>query len=295
MAHIHSAAQIRERLSGGGTVHMPGVFDALSARLAVEAGFEVLFVSGFAVSATHLGLPDLGYLTPTEMAGVAGPICAAADRPAIVDADTGYGNALNARRTARELHRAGAAGIMLEDQEWPKRCGHMEGKRVVDADEWLAKLRAVIDLRDEGVDLFLIARTDAAAAISLDEAIGRAKAARDLGADAVFVEAPPSVDELRRVAAEVTGVTLMANMVEGGKTPLLTPEELRDLGFALVVNPLTALLASTRAIRDALHLLRRDGTMRDHPEIGVAFRDMLRVVDLPAHHARDARHRTDRR
>lgn len=276
-------------------MHVPGVFDALSARLAVEAGFDVLFVSGFAVSAAHLGLPDLGYLTPTEMAGVAGLICAATGRPAIVDADTGYGNALSAQRTARELHRAGAAGIMLEDQEWPKRCGHMDGKRVVDADEWLAKLRAVIDLRREGIDLFLIARTDAAAAISLDEAISRAKAARDLGADAVFVEAPRSVDELRRVAGEVTGVTLMANMVEGGKTPLLTPNELRDLGFALVVSPLTALLAATRALRDALELLHANGTTRDHPDIGLSFGDMLRVVDLPTHVARDARYRTDRR
>lgn len=260
MSHINEAQQIRERLSGGGTVHMPGIFDALSARLATEAGFGVLFVSGFAVSAAHLGLPDLGYLTPTEMAGVVAPICAATARPAIVDADTGYGNALSAQRTAREFHRAGAAGIMLEDQEWPKRCGHMDGKTVVPADEWLAKLRAVIDLRDEGVDLFLIARTDAAAPLGLDEAITRACAARDLGADAVFVEAPRSEDDLHRVAAKVPGVTLMANMVEGGKTPLLTPDELRDLGFRLVVTPLTALLAAARAMREALTVLREEGT-----------------------------------
>jgi 2-methylisocitrate lyase-like PEP mutase family enzyme len=274
---------------------MPGVFDALSARLAVEAGFEVLFASGFAVSAAHLGLPDLGYLTPTEMAGVARPICAAVKRPVIVDADTGYGNALSAQRTARELHRAGAAGIMLEDQEWPKRCGHMDGKSVVAADEWLAKLRAVVDLRDEGIDLFLIARTDAAGPLGLDEAIARACAARDVGADAAFVEAPRNEDDLRRIAAEVPGVSLMANMVESGKTPLLTPDELRDLGFHLVVTPLTALLAATQALREALTLLRHEGTPRDHPELGVSFGDMLRVVDLPRHQATDARYRGESR
>ena len=292
MAHTHTgAADIRARLAAGQTINMPGIYDALTARLAAEAGFEVLFVSGYAVSASRLGMPDLGYLTPTEMADAAAPICQVAGRPVIVDADTGYGNALSAMRTARELHRAGAAGIFLEDQEWPKKCGHFDGKRVVDHDEWLQKLRAVLDLRAEGIDLYLVARTDARAAVSLDDAIDRAKAARDLGVDAIFVEAPQSVDELARVAREVEGVARVANMVEGGRTPLLTPAELHDLGYDLVVTPLAALFAATRAIRGSLGILRREGTLRGHPDLGVSFAEFAAVVDLPAHHAMEERYR----
>jgi 2,3-dimethylmalate lyase len=155
------AARVRSMLAAGGTVHMPGVFDALSARLAARAGFPVVFVSGFAVSAARLGLPDIGYLTPAETADVVREVRAAVTVPVIADADTGYGNALSAAHTARRLHAAGAAGIFLEDQVWPKRCGHMAGKEVVPRAEWLAKLRAVADLRHEGIDLFLVARTDA--------------------------------------------------------------------------------------------------------------------------------------
>ena len=161
---ITPAQQIRDLLAAGGTVNMPGVYDALTARLAAETGFEVLFVSGYSVAASRLGMPDLGYIGVADMADAARGICAAVPAPVIVDADTGYGNALSARRTARVLHAAGAAGIFLEDQEWPKRCGHFAGKRVVPRAEWLAKLRAVLDLREEGVDLFLVARTDARAA-----------------------------------------------------------------------------------------------------------------------------------
>jgi methylisocitrate lyase len=283
MGHGSGADAIRDMLASGMTINMPGVYDALTARLASEAGFEVMFVSGYSVSASRLGMPDLGYLTQTEMAGAAAPICSAVRRPVIVDADTGYGNGLSAMRTARELHRAGAAGIFLEDQEWPKRCGHFEGKRVVERAEWLAKLRAVLDLREEGIDLFLVARTDARAAVSLDEAIARANAASELGVDAIFVEAPRSAEEIERVAREVPGTVRVANMVEGGRTPLLTPAELHDLGHDLVVTPLTALFAATLAVREAFATLRTAGTLRDHPGFGVSFHDFEEVVDLPGH------------
>lgn len=283
MSAASPAGRIRELLDAGATVTMPGVYDALSARLADEAGFEVLFVSGYSVAASRLGLPDYGYLTQTQIVDVAEAVCANTTRPVIVDADTGYGNPLNAMHTARLLHRAGAAGLFLEDQEWPKKCGHFAGKRVIDCGEWLAKLRAVLDLRDDGVDLFVVARTDAAAAVSLDEAIARAQAARDLGVDAVFVEAPEDVDAMRRVAAEVDGVTRVANMIEGGRTPLLSPAELHDLGYDLTVTPLSGLFAATRALRHAYATLRDKGTLRDDLDLLVAFDGFGEVVDLPGH------------
>ncbi|MDP9022904.1 MAG: isocitrate lyase/PEP mutase family protein [Actinomycetota bacterium] len=284
------AATIRELLTGGTTVNMPGVYDALTARLADEAGFEVLFVSGYSVSASQLGMPDYGYLTQTEIVEAARSVCTNTARPVIVDADTGYGNPLNAVRTARLLHRAGASGLFLEDQEWPKKCGHFAGKRVIERGEWLAKLRAVLDLRDEGVDLFLVARTDARAAVSLDDAIARAKAARDLGVDAIFVEAPEGVDELERVAKEVEGVVRVANMIEGGRTPLLTAAELHDLGYDLIVTPLSALLAVTRAVREVFGALRDKGTLRDDLELLVPFDDFGAVVDLEGHRSLEKRY-----
>ncbi|HVM00461.1 MAG TPA: isocitrate lyase/PEP mutase family protein [Egibacteraceae bacterium] len=277
------AQRIRDLLAAGTTVNMPGVYDALSARLASEGGFEVLFVSGYSVAASRLGMPDYGYLTQTEIVDTARAVCANTASPVIVDADTGYGNPLNAMHTARLLHRAGAGGLFLEDQEWPKKCGHFAGKRVVDRQEWLGKLRAVRDLRGEGVDLFVVARTDARAAVSLEEAIARAQAARDLGVDAVFVEAPETVDDLERVAREVEGVVRVANMIEGGRTPLLTPAELHDLGYDLIVTPLTGLFAAARALRDAYAVLRAKGTLRDDPDLVVSFEGFADVVDLAGH------------
>src|SRR5712691_695089 len=183
------AQKIRDLLRQDRPLVMGGVYDALSARIAHRAGFEVLFMGGFSVAATLLGEPDFGYLTQTEMADTARRLCRLTDRPVLGDADTGYGNALNVIRTVELYQRAGAAGLFLEDQVWPKRCGHMRGKRVVERGEWLGKLRAVVEMRGEG-DLFLVARTDARAVLGLDEAIARGQAARDLGVDAVFIEAP---------------------------------------------------------------------------------------------------------
>jgi len=287
-----TAQPIRDLLRAGRTINMPGVYDALTARLAGEAGFEVLFISGYSVSGSRLGLPDFGYLTQTEVADAARSVCSATALPVIVDADTGYGNPLSAMRTARLLAGAGGAGIFLEDQEWPKRCGHFAGKRVVPAGDWLAKLRAVLDLRAEGIDLFLVARTDARAAVSLDEAIDRARAARDLGVDAIFVEAPEGVDELERVAKEVEGVVRVANMIEGGRTPLLTLQELHDLGYDLIVTPLSAIFAAARAVREAFAVLRREGTLRDHPELVLTFSEFEPVVDLAGHRSLEERYRS---
>lgn len=285
------AGAVRELLAAGATVNMPGVYDALTTRLATRAGFEVLFVSGYSVSASRLGAPDFGYLTQSEIADTARSICSNTDLPVIVDADTGYGNPLNCIRTADLLHGAGAAGIFLEDQVWPKKCGHFAGKKVVEAEEWLAKLRAVLDQRERGVDLFVVARTDALSTRGIDDAIDRARRARDLGVDAIFVEAPPTVEALEQVATEVEGVVRVANMIEGGRTPLLSQTELHELGYDLVVTPLTALFAAARAVEQVLAVLRKEGTVREHQDMMVSFGGFEPIVDLDHHKALEDRYR----
>jgi methylisocitrate lyase len=260
-------------------VLMPGVWDALSARLAAGAGFDTVFLSGYAVAGAMLGVPDVGLLTQTEMAEVARRVCSAVpDAAVVVDGDTGYGNELNVARTIDLWEASGAAGIFIEDQVWPKRCGHLAGKQVVPTDEWLAKLETALDRRST---LFVTARTDARAPNGLDDAIERARAAAALGVDAVFVEAPESVEELSTIAEAVPDVTLVANMVERGRTPLLTIDELADIGFRLVVSPLSGLLRATHALQEAYGALRRDGSLADHLDGLVAFDDFTDLVDLP--------------
>ena len=283
-----SGATFRTRLAnpGEGAVLMPGVWDALSARLGAQAGFHTVFLSGYCVSGTLLGLPDFGYLTQAEMAEVARRVCTAnPGLDVVVDADTGYGNPLNTIRTAELWQQAGASGMFLEDQVWPKRCGHMAGKVVIERADWLAKLRAAVD---HAPDLHITARTDARAAVSLDEALERAKMARDTGVDALFVEAPESIAELQRIAAALPDITLVANMVETGRTPLLTPEELADLGFNLIVSPLTALFSMVKAVQDSLTLLRSEGSLRGHLDRLVAFDEFTALVDLDGHLAAEA-------
>jgi len=282
------AQPIRDLLAQDRPLVLGGVYDGLSARIADRTGFEVLFMGGFSVAATLLGEPDFGYLTQTEMADTARRVCRLTARPVLVDADTGYGNALNVRRTVELFHAAGAAGLFLEDQVWPKRCGHMRGKRVVERGEWLGKLRAVLDMRPER-DLFLVARTDARAAVSLAEAIARGQAARDLGADAVFIEAPESVAELEQIARAIPGPKV-ANMVEHGKTPLLSPDELHALGFDLIVTPLAGLLAAARALQETYALLQARGTLRDHLDRLLPFDAFNELVELDRHYALEKRY-----
>jgi len=275
------SADLRRRLATGESVLMPGVWDALSARLVAAAGFSTAFVSGFAVSGTLLGKPDVGHVGQTEMADVARRASTAApELNLVVDADTGYGNALNVVRTVELWERSGAAGIFIEDQVWPKRCGHMAGKSVVPGEEWLAKLRAACSRRTH---VHVTARTDARAVLGLSEAIERGRMARDLGVDAVFVEAPESLDELEAIASALPDVVLVANMVEKGRTPLLTPAELAERGFRLIVSPLSLLLSAARAMRDAASTLSEVGTMRDRLGDLMAFDDFNAVVGLPEH------------
>jgi methylisocitrate lyase len=280
------AATIRTRLADGRPLVMPGVYDALSARLAARAGFEVMFVSGYAVSATQLGEPDFGLLTQTEMAAAAARVCRAVDVPVIVDADTGYGNAVNVVRTVQDLVRVGAAGVFLEDQVWPKRCGHMRGKRVIPAAEHAQKIRAAVHARADA-DCFIVARTDARAAVGLDDAIARALTFKDAGADALFVEAPESIDELREIGRRLPP-PLVANMVEGGTTPLLPAAELAALGFQLIVYPLAGLFAAARAMADVLGRLCADGDTAAVRARLLGFADFNDIIGLDAAYALDA-------
>lgn len=289
MAHA-TADDLRALADAGPPLVLPGVYDGLSARLAVQAGFGALVVGGYSVSASRLGMPDFGFLTQTEITDAARDICAAVPGiPVVVDADTGYGNALSAARTARLLHRAGAAGMILEDQEWPKRCGHMEGKRIVPAADWLAKVRAVVDLRDEGIDLFLVARTDARGLEGLDAALARGIAAADAGADAVFVEAPLDRDELARIAGDLAGHRPLANMVEGGRTPLLGADELGAMGFRLILWGITGILATGAALRDAYAAIHATGAGPGHEGL-LTFTEFTDAVGLPAHRADEQRY-----
>lgn len=282
-----AAQQIREAL-GRGAVLMPGVYDALTARIASQVGFDVLFISGYSVSASRLGEPDFGFLTGTEMTEAARSVCRVAEAPVIVDADTGYGNALNVQRAVAELQQAGAAGVFLEDQVWPKKCGHMQGKRVIAAEEHAAKIRAACDARGEA-DLFVVARTDARQPLGLDAAIERCLAYKEAGADALFVEAPQSVEELEQIAAALPR-PLVANMIERGTTPHLTRSELEQLGFDLIVCPLAALFAAASAVRGVLSELRDAETTAGVYEQMTTFDELNELVELDRRYADEARY-----
>lgn len=280
------AQRIRD-LVAGDTILMPGVYDALTARIAARVGFDIVFISGYSVSAARLGEPDFGFLTQTEMADTARAVCRVSRAPVIVDADTGYGNALNVMRTVRDLQEAGAAGIFLEDQVWPKKCGHMAGKRVVETAEHVAKIRAAVDARGER-DLFVVARTDARQPLGLEAAIARCLAYMEAGADALFVEAPQSIEELERVA-EALPAPLVANMIERGATPQLTRGELRELGYALIVCPLAALFAAASAVQDVLTELRDRETTAAAIDRMLTFDDFNALVGLADRYADEAR------
>lgn len=270
-------------------VLMPGVWDPLSAILACNAGFDTVFLSGFALAGTHLGEPDIGILGRDDVADAARRVCAQVPEVSVVvDADTGYGDPDEVERTVELWEEAGATGMFLEDQVWPKKCGHMADKQVIEVDEWLDKLRAALARRR---DLFVTARTDARAVHGLADAIERAKMARDLGVDAVFVEAPQSVGDLEAIAAALPDTVLVANMVEKGKTPLLTPDELAGLGFRLIVSPVSGLLWATHALAEGYRHLYAAGTMRDVLDRITGFDEFTDLVGLPKHLAADAENR----
>ncbi len=273
---MNRVQQLRDLLAQPGLQVMPCCFDALSAKLIERAGFPVTFMSGFAVSVARLGLPDTGLISYAEMADQGRNICDAVEIPVIGDGDTGYGNPLNVKRTVQGYAKAGFACIMIEDQVAPKRCGHTRGKQVVPREEALIRLRAALDARDEGADILVLARTDARATEGLEEALARARAFRELGADITFLEAPQSEEEMRRYCAEVEGPK-MANLVEQGDTPLLPPAELEAIGYKLAAYPLTLQLAALQAMVDSLDAMKAGA----RPERLASFAELQAIAGFP--------------
>ena len=259
----------------------PGAYDAWSARLIEKAGFEAVYMTGYGTSASVLGRPDIGLITMREMADMAKNINYAVNVPVIADADNGYGSALNVVRTIQEYEGCGIAAIQLEDQVMPKRCGHMEGKQLIPKGEMVAKIKAAIYARKDP-DTVIIARTDARAVNGFDDAIDRCKAFVDAGADVIFMEAPQSVDEIKKVAA-IIKAPLLANMVEGGKTPLFTKKELIEIGYKIALYPVTAIYAVTKHLTDVMAVLKKEETNAACKPYTVdfpAFYDMVGVPEM---------------
>ncbi|MCZ6782474.1 MAG: isocitrate lyase/PEP mutase family protein [Proteobacteria bacterium] len=282
------ADRLRTLLDEPGLLLMPCCYDALSARLIERAGFPLTFMSGFAVAATRLALPDTGLISYGEIVDQGRAVCDAVSIPVIGDADTGYGNPVNVKRTVNGYARAGFACAMIEDQLAPKRCGHTRGKEVVSRPEARARIRAAVDARDEGADILIMARTDARATHGLDEALDRCRAFADLGADVLFLEAPQSEAEMERLCRELPG-PLMANLVEQGETPVLPPGRLEELGYKIAAYPLTLLSAATRAMSEALEALRAGRT----PERLLGFPELQELVGFADYDREQSRYRPD--
>ena len=269
---------------------MPCCYDALSAKMIEQAGFPFTFMSGFAVSATRLCLPDTGLISYGEMLDQGRTICTAVSIPVLGDGDTGYGNALNVRRTVDGYAHAGFAAVMIEDQVSPKRCGHTQGKLVVSRAEAYERIRAAVDARNEGQDILIIGRTDARGEHGLDEAIIRAQTYADIGADILFVEAPESVEEMRTICKEVPGIH-MANMIDGGKTPVLSPRELHTIGFSIAAYPLALLSSVMQAISTALEDLQKGKPLKNV----MPFADVRKVVGFDDYYTDEQRYDASRR
>ncbi|MCX5733580.1 MAG: isocitrate lyase/phosphoenolpyruvate mutase family protein [candidate division NC10 bacterium] len=269
--------RLRRLLQGPDILMAPGCFDPVSALLAEQAGFSALYLTGAGLASHVVGVPDIGLTTMSELLEAARRIVQVASVPAICDVDTGFGSAVNVIRTVREFESAGLAAIQLEDQVMPKKCGHTEGKQLVPKAEMVQKIRAAADTRRDP-DFVLIARTDAIAVTGLEDALDRAHAYGEAGADVLFVEAPRTLEEMRRITREVPGIHLV-NVVEGGgKTPVLRAKEYWELGYRLVIYPISAWTASIKAIQEVLAVLRADGTTDRYAERMVSFQEMFEVV-----------------
>ena len=281
-------ARLRAVLDRPSPLLLPGCADALVARIAEVVGYEAVYATGAGIANAMLGYPDIGLTTMTEAAAQVERICEAVSVPVVADIDTGFGNAINAIRTTRAFERAGAAGLQLEDQVFPKRCGHFDGKEVIPLPEMLGKLRAVLDARVDS-NLVIIARTDAIATDGLEAAVERAIAFADAGADVVFIEAPRTREELAALPARVP-VPLVANMVEGGRTPLATVDELSAYGYRIILFANTALRVGAAAVRDALTELRTTGDASRLQDRMLSWEDRQALVDLPRFEALDERY-----
>ena len=283
--------KLRVLMNENDFIPIPSCFDALSAKLIEQANFKVTFMSGFAASASRIGSPDLGLMTFSEVFDQANNICNAIDIPMIVDADTGYGNAMNVRRTLKECTKAGCAGILIEDQLAPKRCGHTPGKDVVGREEAFDRIRAANDMRNEGYDILVMARTDANHTHGLNEAIFRAQKFYELGADILFVEAPKDKDEMKTICKEVPGFKI-ANIVEGGITPNLPMNQLTEIGYKLAVYPLTVMSSAMKAMTNSLDLLMKD---QDRSDFLLDFKDLRHRVGFNDYYEISSKYETSKR
>jgi carboxyvinyl-carboxyphosphonate phosphorylmutase len=274
-----NAPRLAELLRAQEPILAPGAYDALTARLIEQAGFPAVYMTGFGTSASLLGRPDVGLLTLSQMVDNARRIAQAVDVPVIADADTGYGNPLNVIRTVQEYELAGVSAIHIEDQIMPKKCGHMENKQVIAAAEMTEKIHAAVEARSSS-DFLIIARTDARAVEGLDNALRRARAYREAGADILFVEAPQNEDEVAQVARAFPNVPLLFNWAEGGKTPPLPLERIKELGFRIVIFPISALLTAAKAVRGVLAEIKAEGTPRRIFSDGNSFREFNEMIGL---------------
>lgn len=277
---ISGPQRLRELLARNEPTLAPGAFDALSARVVEAASFDAVYMTGFGSTASLLGQPDVGLLTEHEMMENARRMAQAVNIPLIADADTGYGNPLNVIRAVRDYERAGVAALHIEDQVSPKKCGHMDRKHVISRDDMIAKVRAAHDARSEN-GVLIIARTDARAMEGLDAALDRAEAYRDAGADLLFIEAPQSVDEIEAVASRLQGTPLLFNWAEGGKTPPVGLAELAEMGFKLIIFPISLLLAATQAMQGAAAAIRTDGTPINLVPSLPSFQQFTDFIGLP--------------
>ena len=257
---------------------IPGVYDAVGAKIVEKVGFEAMFQTGYGTSATLLGMPDYGFIGSTETIDNARRICHAVSVPVIVDADTGYGNALSVNKLVHELETAGASGIFLEDQKWPKRCGHMKGKEVIPKDEYAEKLQAALDARSNK-DFIIVARTDARATEGLDKAIERGLFYKKIGADAIFIEAPKTIQEMQKIGNSINA-PLVANMIEGGATPISSKSKLHSIGFKIILYPLSVLFSNTFATFQTLKELKRFGITKKSKKKIVNFDQFNEIVEL---------------
>jgi len=279
-ANLTPTRRLRALLGENRCIIAPGVADALAARLVALEGFDAIYMTGFGTSLTRLGMPDVGLLTASEMVDNASRIADASGLPLVADADTGYGNPINVRRTIRDYEKAGVAGIHIEDQVWPKRCGHLAGKRVIPATEMVAKIKAACDARRDP-DFVIIARTDAIAVEGLEAALERGERCREAGADMLFIEAPVGRAEVERVASRFKGVPLLYNMAASGKTPDLRADELGRLGFRLAIYPNWVILAAIPAMQHLLRELKRAGGVAHLRDKVATFKQFTDIAGLP--------------
>jgi 2-methylisocitrate lyase-like PEP mutase family enzyme len=285
-----TAGALRTRLAAPGLITAPGIYDMISARIAERMGFPALYMTGFGVVASYLGLPDAGLATYTDMVGRVSQICTLARTPLIADADTGYGGLLNVAHTVRGYIKAGAAALQLEDQEFPKKCGHTPGRRVIPCEDMVKKIRVTVEVRDEAAsDILIIARTDARTALGLAEALRRAEAYAKAGADILFVESPESEQEMEKICASFD-LPLIANMVEGGRTPVLPAQRLAQLGYKIAIFPGTGFLAAGAALESVYRTIKQEGSSNNVTAPLYAFSEFAKLMGFEAVWDFDRRH-----